>query len=68
MGGLSHNTVNNSFFDISNNQNPLKFLSLNVCGLKSRCINPDFISYLQSFHIIGLQETKLSEIDQINLN
>ena len=68
MGGLSYNAVNNSLFDISNNQNPLKFLSLNVCGLKSRCINPDFISYLQSFHIIGLQETKLSEIDQINLN
>ena len=68
MGGLFYNAVNNSLFDISNNQNPLKLLSLNVCGLKSRCINPDFISYLQSFHIIGQQETKLSEIDQINLN
>ena len=68
MRGLSYNAVINSLFDLSYNQNPSKFLSLNVCGLKSRCISPDFICYLQSFPIFGLQETKLSEIDQINLN
>ena len=42
-------------------------MTLNVCGLKDRCIIPDFINYLQSFHIIGLQETKLSEIDHIKI-
>ena len=42
-------------------------MTLNVCGLKNRCIIPDFINYLQSFDIIGLQETKLSEIDHIEI-
>ena len=45
----------------------INFLSLNVCGLKNKCITPEFTGYLQKYDIIGFQETKLSEIDSLEL-
>lgn len=46
----------------------LKFCSINVCGLKSKQIYPEFISFIQQFDIIGLQETKLDNLDTIELD
>jgi exonuclease III len=53
---------------INNNKNGLKFLSLNVCGLKSKLILPEFCSYIEQFDIIGFQETKLDSLDTVSLN
>ena len=46
----------------------MKIVSLNVCGLRSKIICPDFISYINCFDIIGFQETKADCIDDIDLH
>jgi hypothetical protein len=45
----------------------LNILSLNVCGLKSKCNYPEFTSLLNNYDIIGLQETKLDNLDHIEI-
>ena len=45
----------------------LKILSLNVCGLKSKLIHPEFIDLLNQYDIIGLQESKLDDIDIVDI-
>ncbi|MEW8546419.1 MAG: endonuclease/exonuclease/phosphatase family protein, partial [Candidatus Thiodiazotropha sp.] len=41
----------------------LNILTLNVCGLSSKLKCPDFISFLNQYDIIGLQETKTDDTD-----
>ncbi|MES9881062.1 MAG: reverse transcriptase domain-containing protein [Sedimenticola sp.] len=54
--------------DISENESAqLTFLSLNVCGLKSKLLLPEFHDYIQDYDIIGFQETKTDLIDEITL-
>ncbi|MCW4346970.1 MAG: reverse transcriptase domain-containing protein [Candidatus Thiodiazotropha endolucinida] len=45
----------------------LNFLSINVCGLISKLNCPEFISLVNNYDIIGLQETKLDDIDTIEI-
>jgi len=45
----------------------MSLLSLNVCGLKSKVNCPEFTNYLNDFSIIGLQETKLNDLDHVEL-
>ena len=45
----------------------LKFLSINVCGLKSKLKIPEFISLINSYDIIGVQETKLDNADCVSV-
>ena len=45
----------------------LKFLSINVCGLKSKLKIPEFISLINSYDIIGVQETKLDNADCVTV-
>ena len=45
--------------------NNIKIVSLNVCGLAARLRCPEFISFLQKYDIIGLQETKTDVTDDI---
>ena len=45
----------------------LKFCYLNVCGLKSRLLCPDFINIIQQNDICVFTETKLTELDQLDL-
>lgn len=42
-------------------------VSLNVCGLRSKCIFPEFQTFLKSYDIIGFQETKTDRLDDITL-
>ena len=42
----------------------LNLVSLNVCGLKSKTIIPEFRNYIDKFDIIGLQETKMDFVDE----
>ena len=46
----------------------LKILSLNTCGLKSKLICPEFISFISDYDIVGIQESKLDDIDIISID
>ena len=43
-------------------------MSLNVCGLKSKLNCPEFISLINQYDIIGVQESKLDDVDSIAIN
>ena len=43
----------------------LKFLSLNVCGLKRKLKAPDFMAMISQYDIIALQETFLDDDDYV---
>ena len=43
----------------------LHFLSINVCGLKSKLLCPEFVDLLKQYEIIGIQESKLDDVDHI---
>ena len=45
----------------------IKFLSLNVCGLRSKLRVPEFLEHLNLYDVIGLQETKLGDVDCISI-
>ena len=45
----------------------LKFLSLNLCGLKSKLNIPEFKEMVSTYDIIALQETKLNDVDYVDL-
>lgn len=38
-----------------------------VCGLKSKLLNPDFVDLIRKHDILVFVETKLDELDVINL-
>lgn len=40
---------------------------LNVCGLKTKLKVPDFGNFAQKFEIVCLTETKLDEVDTVDL-
>ena len=46
----------------------LKILTLNVCGLKSKLCIPEFITLIKHYDIIGIQETKLDDVDLVQVN
>ena len=62
---VSESTVNNC--GQSCTVGSLKILSLNVCGIKSKLNCPEFIDLIKSHDVIGVQETKLDDIDCIQL-
>ena len=39
-----------------------------MCGLKSKYILPDFTNYIVNFDLVGFQETKLTELDDIQFD
>lgn len=41
----------------------LRLLSLNVCGLVSKLKCPEFLSLINEYDLIGIQETKTDDID-----
>ncbi len=46
-----------------NKQDSIKLLSLNVCGLATRQVYPEFRELIANYDIICFQETKLDDID-----
>ena len=46
----------------------LCFLNVNVCGLKSKLNIPEFNELIQSFDVITCTETKLDDLDVINVS
>lgn len=47
---------------------PLKIVSPNTSGLKSKQINPDFCSFVEKNDILGFQERKLDSLDTVVFN
>ena len=50
------------------NKNALRYLSLNVCGIKIKSKYPELRDLLDNYDIICLTETKLDDIDVIECN
>lgn len=46
----------------------LKCCSINVCGLKRKLSCPDFVDYVNQFDIVCIQETKLCNLDSVELD
>ena len=49
--------------DINNDYTKLRIISLNVCGLKSKLIIPDFSLLISKYDILCFQESKTDETD-----
>ena len=47
---------------------PINFLSINVCGLKRKLNIPEFTELINSYDIFGFQETKLDDVDEIDID
>ena len=47
--------------------NQLQLLSINVRGLKSKLLCPEFVNLIEQYDIIGIQESKLDDVDNINI-
>ena len=45
----------------------LRITSLNVCGLRSKTIFPEFHEFTSAYDIIGFQETKTDQLDDLTL-
>ena len=45
----------------------LSFLSINTCGLKSKLHFPEFTGLINSYDIIGVQESKLDDWDSLHI-
>ena len=41
--------------------------AVNVCGLRTRTIYPEFYEFLSKYDFIGLQETKTDSLDNIQI-
>ena len=46
----------------------LRIISINVCGLKSKVTCPEFISLIENHDIICVQESKLDDVDCVQIN
>ena len=57
MGGrINDQKINSPVTECENRQLPLRFLTINVCGLKSKLLIPEFQSFIQDYDIVGIQE------------
>ena len=63
---FSCSSANNSNFSHSGKPE-LKLLSLNVCGLASKSQIPEFVELINRYDIIGIQESKTDDCDDINI-
>lgn len=60
--------INSKTTEVKNNtDNNLRILSLNVCGLLTKLHCPEFLSLINDYHLICLQESKLDDLDTISI-
>ena len=67
MGGHTIDYVINVSKTSNSDHQPLNFLTLNTCGLKSKLIIPEFCDFISQYDIIGLQETKTNNLDSFEI-
>ena len=53
---------------VSDNVNKLNITFLNVCGIKSKLLNPDFDLLIKSYDVLIFTETKTDEFDELKLS
>ena len=46
----------------------LSCLSLNVCGVRSKLLYPEFVDYISQYDVICLLESKLADTDEIHID
>ena len=64
VASLSNSSVYNN---VNSNDNLLRIVCLNCCGIKTRLQYPEFRNLIQSYEIICFVETKTDNIDMIIL-
>lgn len=67
MGGQSADQTIKLSSNCDKIEKSLGFLTLNVCGLKSKLLIPEFQSQICDFDIVGLQETKCDDYDTLDI-
>ena len=60
------NVLHTSILDDS--ENKLKCLSLNVGGIKTKLLHPEFKEFLMKFDIICISESKLADTDDVSID
>ena len=72
---INDDVSNNSVFEAHNDhlysisqEKRLKICTINVCGLKSKLLYPEFDDFLDKYDIICITESKLDRFDSINLD
>ena len=65
--GNQDNTSDVKIGHVSDNVNKLNITFLNVCGIKSKLLNPDFDLLIKSYDILIFTETKADEFDELEL-
>ena len=63
----SNANVVNVNHESQSNKCHFSVLSLNVCGLQSKLICPGFLELISKYNTIGLQETKLNDLDHVDV-
>jgi hypothetical protein len=64
VASLSNSSVYNN---VNSNDNLLRIVYLNCCGIKTKLQYPEFRNLIQSYDIVGFVETKTDDIDKITL-
>ena len=64
VASLSNSSVYNN---VNSNDNLLRIVCLNCCGIKTRLQYPEFRTLIQSYDIVCFVETKTDDIDIITL-
>ena len=65
--GNQDNTSDVNIGHVSDNVNKLNITFLNVCGIKSKLLNPDFDLLIKSYDVLIFTETKTDEFDELKL-
>ena len=63
---ITNEVSNSSHLQNCNKNETIHVCMLNVCGLKSKMLSPDFEEFIFRFDIVALTETKMSDLDNIN--
>lgn len=59
--GRLDNTSDTELGQRSNNGNKINLTYINVCGLKSKLLNPDFENLIKSYDVLVFVESKLDK-------
>ena len=61
------NTLDVNIGHVSDNVNKLNITFLNVCGIKSKLLNPNFDLLIKSYDVLIFTETNTDEFDELKL-
>ena len=64
---VSAEDCNNNISSLEQTQQILSCVALNVCGIKSKLIFPEFISFIKNHDIICFSESKLADTDTVEI-